>query len=97
MRFLPLLMLLGCAAKANKTTMSGIADKTVYFDGWVSVKVHNAPDGKTWVRLNQRQLKQLKDGSRIIFRVETIKVQNEDDQNVANIIERFRANLEGAE
>lgn len=95
MRFLPLLMLLGCAA--NKTTMSGIADKTVYFDGWVSVKVHNAPDGKTWVRLNKKQIKQLKDGSRIIFRVETIKVQNADDPNLATIIERFRANLEASE
>ncbi len=95
MRLLPLLMLLGCAA--NKTTMSGIADKTVYFDGWVSVKVHNAPDGKTWVRLNSKQLKQLKDGSRIVFKVKTIKVQNAKDQNVGSIIERFRVNLEGDE
>ncbi len=74
MRLLPLLMLLGCAA--NKTKMTGIAETTVYFDGWVPVEVQNAPDSRTWVRLNKRQLKQLKSGSRIVFHVKATEVQN---------------------
>ena len=75
MRFLPLLLLLGCAAK--KTKMVGVADRTVYFDGWVPVEVQNAPDGRTWVRLNKKQLEDLKHGSRIVFYVKTTEVQNE--------------------
>tara|TARA_R100001126_G_scaffold74988_1_gene44173 strand:- start:256 stop:552 length:297 start_codon:yes stop_codon:yes gene_type:complete len=83
-RFLPLLLLLGCAAK--KTTMSGIADDKVYFDGWVPVKVHNAPDGRTWVRLNNHQLKKLKNGSRVVFHVQAISVHNPNDTQIGDIV-----------
>ena len=75
MKFLLFLTLFGCTA--NKTKMVGVADRTVYFDGWVPVEVQNAPDGRTWVRLNKKQLKDLKHGSRIVFYVKTMEVQNE--------------------
>ena len=77
MKFLPLLMLLGCAA--NKTKMTGvISAEEIYFDGWVAVKVTNAPSAPTmWVRLNRKQLEQAKKGTSVVFYVEAKEVHNE--------------------
>jgi len=77
MKFLPLLMLLGCAA--NKTKMTGvISTEEIYFDGWVAVKVTNAPSAPTmWVRLNRKQLEQAKKGTNVVFYVEAKEVHNE--------------------
>lgn len=94
-RFLPLLLLLGCGS--SKATMSGVADKTVYFDGWVPVKVHNAPEAKTWVRLNKKQLAQLEDGSRIVFEVRVVKVQTVGSRPWDDIVKWAIENRPGGE
>ena len=77
MKFLPLLFMFGCAA--NKTKMTGvIATEEIYFDGWVEVKVTNAPEAPTmWVRLNSKQLEQAKKGTNVTFYVEAKEVHNE--------------------
>ena len=77
MTFMLLSLLFGCAA--NKTKMTGvISTEEIYFDGWVSVKVTNAPDSPTmWVRLDKRQLEQAKKGTNVTFYVQAKEVHNE--------------------
>tara|TARA_E500000331_G_C17099759_1_gene644819 strand:- start:88 stop:327 length:240 start_codon:yes stop_codon:yes gene_type:complete len=77
MRFFPLLLLVGCMA--NKTKMTGvISTEEIYFDGWVEVKVTNAPSEPTmWVRLDKKQLEQAKKGTNVVFYVEAKEVHNE--------------------
>ena len=76
MKFVMLFLLAGCAA--NKAKMTGtVKSEQVYFDGMIAVEVTNAPDSRTWVKLNKRQLKHIKSGDKVIFYVKTQKVVNE--------------------
>jgi len=70
MRFIPLLILLGCSV--NRTKMTGvISSNEIYFDGWVPVTVTNAPGEPTmWVRLDKKQLEHAKTGADVIFYIE---------------------------
>ena len=38
-------------------------------DEWVAVEVGSATDTKTWVKLNRKNMKTLKEGDRVIFYV----------------------------
>ena len=61
--------LLSCSM--HRTSMKGTVD--VVEDDWVSVEVNSANNVKTWVKLNRKQLRSLKEGDKVIFyvRVET--------------------------
>ena len=71
-------LLVGCAS-TNRMKMSGtIANDEIYFDGWVAVKIVNAPEETMlWVRLNKKQLEQAKTGTNVIFYVHAKEVHNE--------------------
>jgi uncharacterized lipoprotein NlpE involved in copper resistance len=76
MRYLILLLLVGCANRARIT--GTVLDDQMYFDRMVKIKILNAPDsGNTWVKLNKRQLKHVKPGDKVIFYVKTKKVEYE--------------------
>ena len=76
MRFLFLIFAVGCAA--NKTKMVGVVDSNeMYFDGWVPVQVENAPNSRTWVRLNREQLSNATKGTRVVFYVQATEVGDE--------------------
>ena len=77
MRFLLLLTMLGCGA--NKTRMTGvIATDEIYFDGWVSGEITNAPSSPSiWIRLDKKQLEQAKKGTNVVFYVQAKEVHNE--------------------
>ncbi len=70
MRFLFLLLMIGCSV--NRTKMTGVITSTeVYFDGWVPVQVTNAPGAPTmWVRLDAKQLEVAKLCSDVVFYIE---------------------------
>jgi len=65
MKYLFLLLMTGCAM--HKTTMLGTVD---VIDGeWVSIEVTSAEDTKTWVRLNRKNMRVLKEGDKVVFYV----------------------------
>ena len=72
MRYLLLLAMLGCSM--HRTTLQGTVD--VVEGEWVSVEVNSATDAKTWVRINRKNMRGLKEGDKVIFYV---KVVEEDD------------------
>ncbi len=72
MRYLLLLTMLGCSM--HRTTLQGTVD--VVEGEWVSVEVNSATDAKTWVRINRKNIRGLKEGDKVIFYV---KVAEEDD------------------
>ena len=76
MRFLTLLFLVGCSA--NKARMTGtVIDDQMYFDRMVPVEVANAPDSRIWIKLNNKQLKHVKPGDKVVFYVRTSNVEYE--------------------
>ena len=59
------LMVAGCSM--HRTTMTGTVDVV---DGeWVSIEVVNATDAKTWVKLNRKNMRVLKEGDKVVFYV----------------------------
>jgi len=76
MKFLTLLLMIGCSANRAKMTGTVLNDQ-MYFDRMVAVEVTNAPDAGMWIKLNKRQLKHVKPGDKVIFRVKTVKVEYE--------------------
>jgi len=66
MKYLILILMTGCATM-HKTAMRGTVD--VVEDEWVAVEVGSATDTKTWVKLNRKNMKTLKEGDRVIFYV----------------------------
>ena len=76
MNLMTLLLLTGCSA--TKATMTGtVVDNRMYFDRMVKVKVANAPESYTWVKLNEKQLRHVKVGDKVVFYVKTAKVDYE--------------------
>ena len=76
MKYLPLFLLLGCSAK--KARMTGtVLDDQMYFDRMVPVEVANAPDSRIWIKLNNKQLKHVKPGDKVVFYVRTSNVEYE--------------------
>ncbi len=76
MKLLVLLTLFGCSA--NKAKMTGVVlDERMYFDRMVKVKVTNAPDAYTWIRLSNKQLKHVKTGDKVVFYVKTSDIEYE--------------------
>ena len=76
MKFLILFFALGCSA--NKAKMTGVVlDERMYFDRMVKVKVTNAPDAYTWVKLTNKQLNHVKTGDKVVFYVKTSDIEYE--------------------
>tara|TARA_Y100001938_G_C8084266_1_gene430968 strand:- start:491 stop:727 length:237 start_codon:yes stop_codon:yes gene_type:complete len=76
MKFLTLLFLVGCSA--NRAKLNGtVVDDQMYFDRMVLVEITNAPGAFTWVKLNKKQLKHVKNGDKVVFYVKTAKVEYE--------------------
>jgi len=65
MRILILFLLSGCSM--HRTTMTGTVD--VVEGEWVSIEVSSASDAKTWVKLNRKNMRVLKEGDKVIFYV----------------------------
>jgi len=76
MKFLILLLLVGCSTNRAKMTGTVLNDQ-MYFDRMVAVEVTNAPDSGMWIKLNKKQLKHVKPGDKVIFYVKTAKVEYE--------------------
>jgi len=65
MRYLFLLLTLGCSM--HKTSLRGVAD--VVEDEWITVEVTGANNANTWVKINRRSLKGIREGDKVIFYV----------------------------
>ncbi len=75
MKCLVFILMAGCA---NRARMSGVVlDDQMYFDRMVPVEVTNAPNARTWVKLNKKQLKHVKPGDKVVFYVKTARVEYE--------------------
>ena len=65
MKYLFLILMSGCSM--HRTTMSGTVD--VVEGEWVSIEVTSANDAKTWVELNRKNMRVLKEGDKVVFYV----------------------------
>jgi len=65
MKNLILIFLMGCAH--HKTPMTGTID--VVEGEWCAIEIEDANNTVTWIKLNKRKLRHVKEGDKVIFYV----------------------------
>jgi len=72
MKYLLAMLLVGCTHK--RIALVGTVD--IIEDEWCTVELVGESDNPTWVKLNNRQMKSVKEGDRVIFYVDNISETN---------------------
>lgn len=72
MKYLLAILLVGCAHQ--RVALVGTVD--IVEDEWCTVEIVGDSDGPTWVKLNNRQMKKVKEGDRVIFYVDIASETN---------------------